>query len=173
MGSVNASDKQRNARVVIALIASMTTGIFVLLTFENLLYPRRAQPRANLGLTALTPDQRPRVGEVEVLCAPNNVDLEALARQRSETVLAVYPDGQFGPTVSRPLGRQVRLVVVREGDARELPSKQKETLLGCLNTILDGRSADQTAVRLVAADAQLAPTDGVREFLVLKGFLKK
>lgn len=156
------SDK-RNAAVVVALIASMTAGVLVLLAFENLLYPRRPRFEADIALTA---EQRRGV-EVEVGCAA----LDAATRLReNENVCLVYPDGYIDP--SQAGGPQVRVVLVG-ADAHVLSAEHKRALLGTLHALLGAAGTADGHVRLAAADGEFGAPENVRDFLVLKGFLPR
>ncbi len=157
------STDRRNAAVVVALIVSMTCGVLVLLGFENLLYPRRSQFVANIALTA----EQSRGVDVEIACAPVS---SAAQLAEADDVCLIYPDGV--PDL-RARGGHVRVIVLRENE-EPLPYEQKRALLATLHTMLGERGAEGLAVGVAAPQAPLAPLDEyVREFLTLKGFLRK
>ncbi len=158
------TSEKRNAAVVIALIASITGGVLVLLGFEKVLYPLRPRPEANINLTALTPAEQAAV-DVEVVCTTE--DQWRANRDSDSDGFSIFPDGQITGELR---GQHVRLLVVSP-DGRTLADVQKRALLGTLKALVGDREGDLAPVQLAQAEGSAAAEE-LRKFLILKGIIR-
>ncbi len=155
------TDDARNARVVLALISSMTCGAILLMWLE----PRRAYSQPQ---TLLMAESGPSVERVVVEFGSANAAPDVTGYD-----CVVFPEGKV---VWQPREATVRLLVLA-GEAERLPAVQAEALLSVLGAMTrHGLPLDQIVLHS-ESDARLNTTlpsaaVDLRAILVRKGILR-